>query len=89
VDLIFVSDTYHHFEYPQRMLTSMHEALRPGGRLAIIDFRKAPGFSSGWVMSHVRADRATVIREIEAEGFRFMGEEDFLRVNYFLWFERE
>jgi predicted methyltransferase len=40
-------------------------------------------------MSHVRADRATVIREIEAEGFRFMGEEDFLRVNYFLWFERE
>jgi predicted methyltransferase len=89
VDLIFVSDTYHHFEYPQRMLTSMHEALRPGGRLAIIDFRKVPGFSSGWVMSHVRADRATVIREIEAEGFRFMGEEDVLRVNYFLWFERE
>lgn len=89
VDLIFVSDTYHHLEFPQRMLASMHQALRPGGRLAIIDFRKTPGFSSGWVMNHVRADRATVIREIEAEGYRFVGEEDFLRVNYFLWFERQ
>ena len=89
IDLAFVCDTYHHFEYPQRMLASMHQALRPGGRLAIIDFRKIPGFSSNWVMNHVRADQATVIREVEAEGYRFVGEEDFLRVNYFLWFERE
>lgn len=89
VDLAFVCDTYHHLEYPQRMLASMHQALRPGGRLVIIDFRKIPGVSSSWVMNHVRADRATVIREVEAAGFRLVGEEGFLRVNYFLRFERE
>lgn len=86
IELAFVCDTYHHFEYPHRMLKSIHRALRPSGRLIVIDYRKISGVSSNWVMGHVRADRRTVIEEIEAQGFRLIDEKDVLRANYFLVF---
>lgn len=88
IDLAFICDTYHHFEYPQTMLASIHQALRPGGQLVIIDFRKQPGVSSGWVMSHVRADEITVIKEAETAGFSLLSQQDLLQSNYFLTFEK-
>ena len=88
VDLIFTSDTYHHFEYPQAMLSSLRAALRPAGRLIVIDYEKLPGRSSPWILSHVRANRETVIAEVEAAGFRLLKVHHFLRENYFLEFGR-
>ena len=89
IDIAFVCDTYHHFEYPQEMLRSLHRALRPGGMLIVIDFRREPGLSSPWVMGHVRAGKEVVVREIEAQGFRLDDEVDLLRESYFLKFVRK
>ena len=88
IELAFICDTYHHFEYPKAMLSSIHQALRNNGRLAVIDFRKDPKLSSDWVMGHVRADRQTVRREIEAAGFRYLRDEDMLQSNYFMLFQK-
>lgn len=88
VDLVFTCDVYHHFEYPQAMLASLRAALRPGGRLVVIDYERIPERSSPWVLGHVRAGRETVIAEIEAAGFRLLRSHDFLRENYFLEFRR-
>ncbi len=71
------------------MLTSIHRALRPGGKLVIIDFRKQAGLSSAWVMSHVRSDKQTVIKEIEQAGFQFESESNLLKSNDFLWFVKK
>ena len=86
IDIAFVCNTYHHFEYPQAMLASMYRALRPGGTLVIIDYRKQAGTSSSWVMSHVRHGKQSVINEIEQGGFKFQSESDILKENYFLRF---
>jgi predicted methyltransferase len=86
IDLAFLADTYHHFEYPQNMLASIHRALRPGGRLVIIDFRKQPGISSSWVMSHVRADQTVVTWEVEKARFELVSDSSLLKSNYFLSF---
>jgi predicted methyltransferase len=88
VDLVFVCDTYHHFDRPAPMLASLHRALRPGGTLVVIDFERIPGRSSAWVMGHVRADKQQATREIEAAGFRLVEDRPLLRDNYFLRFER-
>jgi predicted methyltransferase len=88
IDLAFAVDTYHHFEYPKSMLASIHKALRSGGRLIVIDFRKHPGKSSGWVMGHVRANMKKVIEEITSAGFVLIDDKPFLRANYFLEFRK-
>jgi predicted methyltransferase len=88
IDLAFTVDTYHHFEYPRSMLASIHKALRPGGRLIVIDFIKQPGQSSDWVMAHVRADREKVIEEITSAGFVLIDDKPLLRSNYFLEFRK-
>ena len=89
VDLVFVCDTYHHFEFPQRTLASLHRAIRPGGRLVVVDFVRIPGKSSDWVLGHVRAGQEVVEREIAAAGFEKVGEvKDLLKENYIVVFTR-
>ena len=89
VDLVFISDTYHHFEYPQSMLHSIHAALRPGGELVVIDFRRVPGLSSPWVLGHVRGGEEQVIAEVEAAGFKLSERLGFMDSQYFLRFRRD
>jgi|FLOH01.1.fsa_nt_gi ubiquinone/menaquinone biosynthesis C-methylase UbiE len=90
VDLIFVCDTYHHFEYPQTTLASLKDALRPGGILAIVDFERIPGTSRPWVLNHVRISKAETRSEIELAGFEFLAEPkiDELQENYLILFRR-
>jgi ubiquinone/menaquinone biosynthesis C-methylase UbiE len=91
VDLAFVCDTYHHFEHPRDSLASLHRALRPGGRLVVVDFERLPGVSRDWVLDHVRAGKDVVRAEIEAAGFRFVDEPVIpgLAENYVMRFRRE
>jgi len=90
LDLAFVCDTYHHFEYPRTMLASMWSALRPGGALLVLDFERIDGQSRQWVLDHVRAGKAAVRAEIEAEGFVFDREIEVagLSENYLVRFLR-
>ncbi len=88
VDLAFLCDVYHHFEYPHSSLASIHSALRPGGELVVVDFKREPGVSSEWTLNHVRAGQAAVTQEIEAAGFQKVEEKDFLKQNYFLRFRK-
>lgn len=88
VDRVFVCDTYHHFEFPQRTMASIHQALRPGGQVIVIDFHRIEGKSRDWVMKHVRAGQEVVVKEIESSGFKKAAEKKLLKENYFLVFEK-
>jgi len=88
IDLAFITDTYHHFEYPQQTLASIHQALRSKGRMIIIDFRRDPRVSSNWVMGHVRSNQDQVIREVQSAGFRLVDDKPLMRTNYFLEFRK-
>lgn len=86
IDLAFICDAYHHFEYPRSTMSSIHRALRAGGELVLIDFERVPGESSAWVIGHVRAGKERVRSEIERMGFEFVEEVDLLKSNYVLRF---
>ena len=88
IDRAFLCDTYHHFEYPFKMLGSIHRALRPGGRLFIGDYRKQEGVSPSWVFGHVRADKKTVIEECGKAGFKFLDEVDLMKIHYLIRLEK-
>lgn len=83
VDAIFMSDAYHHLEYPQHTLATLRAALRPGGTLWLIDFRRDED-SDEWLKQHVRAGKEVVLQELAAAGFVLVQEVPLLRENYFL-----
>ena len=91
IDLAFVCDTYHHFEYPRSTLQSLHRALRDGGTLIVVDFERIPGESREWIVNHVRAGKEDFRREIESAGFEFVEEVELssLKENYFLRFKKK
>lgn len=88
VDSAFICDVYHHFEYPQQSLASLHRALRPGGEVLLIDFKRVPGVSSEWILNHVRAGQEVVTAEFVAAGFKKIEELDLLKDNYVLRFRK-
>jgi ubiquinone/menaquinone biosynthesis C-methylase UbiE len=88
LDLAFICDTYHHFEFPFKTMASIHRALRPGGRVVLVDFKRIPGVSSEWVLNHVRAGQEVFTKEILSAGFKVLEEPRFLTENYCLVFEK-
>ncbi len=79
-DVILVLDAYHHFDYPDRMLAKLAAALRPGGRLAVVEFYKRKGaMGSGdpdRPLTHIRLDAEGVIKEVETSGFHLLKRQD-------------
>jgi predicted methyltransferase len=69
VDLIFSSDTYHHFEYPQTTLASIYRALKPGGRWVVLDYDRIPGVTPPGRMEHLRVGQTEALEEIQEAGF--------------------
>ena len=88
VDRVFICDTYHHFEFPYKTMASIHQSLRPGGQVAMIEFQRIEGVSSDWTLKHVRGGKEVFAKEIEEAGFKLVEEKDLLRDKYFLRFEK-
>jgi ubiquinone/menaquinone biosynthesis C-methylase UbiE len=75
IDVAFTCDTYHHFEHPEKMLASIHRALRPRGRLVVIDFDLRKD-SSDFIQQRARAAKEVYYREITAAGFELIETKD-------------
>jgi SAM-dependent methyltransferase len=90
VDVIFTCDTYHHFEDTAGILATMRRALKPGGRLVVVDYHRIEGKTRPFLMQHLRAGQGVFIAEIEAAGFTRLPDPPapFLDENYLVVFKR-
>jgi predicted methyltransferase len=83
VDLILLVDVYHHIEARADYFRRLRASLRPGGRVAIIDFRVD---SPAGPPRAARIAPATVRAEMKAAGYAVAAEHSFLPYQYFLVF---
>ncbi len=90
VDMMFICDTYHHFEHPEATMGSIFQALRPGGQIVLVDFERIPGVSRPFILEHCRAGREVFTQEIVESGFELINVHDLpaLKENYVLRFRR-
>ena len=83
-DLIFFCDVVHHIENRALYLEKVKRALKPGGRVVVIDFHKRQ-LKVG-PPPEMKIGRAEMVQEFEAAGFRLIDEQGFLPYQYFLSF---
>lgn len=83
VDLILMVNTYHHVAERVAYFGRLREALRPGGRVAIIDF--LPDAPAG-PPRQARIPAAAVKEELGRAGYGLVTEHTFLPYQYFLVF---
>jgi tRNA A58 N-methylase Trm61 len=86
VDVVFLAHTYHHFEYPFKMLESIRSALRPDGIVVLIELERIEGVTEKFVLNMVRAGKGTFTDEFKNAGFELLEEVPFSKRNYILKF---
>jgi ubiquinone/menaquinone biosynthesis C-methylase UbiE len=86
VDLALLVDVYHEFSQPQAMLRHLHDALKPGGRLVLLEYRKED--PSIPIRPEHKMSVAEAKMEVEAEGFRLGRVDDALPRQHVLIFNR-
>ncbi len=85
-DLTLIVDAYHEFSHPREMLEAVYQSTRPGGRLALVEYRaEDPDVP---IKPLHKMTEAQAVREAEAAGWRFVENPDVLPQQHLLIFER-
>lgn len=81
-DLALMVDVYHELAYPQEMLQALHKALRPSGKLVLLEYRgEDPSIP---IKPLHKTTVAQLNKELEANGFKLADKGDFLPIQHFL-----
>ncbi len=86
-DLIFFCDVLHHVDHRLAYLRKLKPALKPGGHVVVIDFKKQT-LPVGPPPAD-KISREDMIGEFRTAGYRLVSEHHFLPYQYFLEFEPE
>lgn len=86
VDLILMVDVYHECVDPEATLLGLRKALKPGGRLVLVEFRgEDPEVP---IRPEHKMTLAQVRRELEPQGFAFKENFEFLPWQHIIVFEK-
>jgi SAM-dependent methyltransferase len=84
VDVVLIVDTYHHIGERETYFRKLAKSLKPGGKVAIVDFR--PDWKEG-PPAEFRFPPEKIKAEMSAAGYKFVAAPDFLPRQQFLIFE--
>jgi SAM-dependent methyltransferase len=82
VDLVFVRNVYHHLPSPEKYFRALIKKLKPGGRVAIVEYGKLGFFSLIRIFGHYTAEEE-VIETLGRAGYRLAKKYEFLKKQSF------
>ena len=87
LDWLFLADVYHEFQQPEPMLAKMLASLKPGGRVALIEYRLL-----GDTSRHIREEHRMSVKQVLAEwqpaGFQLVDLLEFLPSQHLFIFQK-
>lgn len=85
VDLAIMVDVYHELEYPQEIIQSIKKALKPGGKILLIEYKgEDPSIP---IKPLHKMTVAQANKEMSANGLKPYYKGDFLPIQHFLLYE--
>jgi ubiquinone/menaquinone biosynthesis C-methylase UbiE len=85
VDLILLVDVYHEFSHPQQMLAAMRRALKPKGRIALVEFRLEDREVPIKLLH--KMSKKQILKEFPPNGFTLVEQFDKLPWQHLMFFE--
>ena len=86
VDLALMVDAYHEFAYPREMMEGIVRALKPGGRVVLVEYRGENPFVLIKALHKMTQKQAR--KEMSAVGLTWMETKDFLPQQHVMVFEK-
>jgi precorrin-6B methylase 2 len=86
VNLALMVDAYHEFAYPQEMMQHLVEALKPGGRVVLVEYRGENPFVP--IKPLHKMTQRQVRKEMQAAGLVWLETQDFLPQQHLMIFQK-
>ena len=86
-DLILLVDVYHEFSHPEHMLIAMRKALKPEGRLALVEFRSEDPRVP--IKEEHKMSKEQILKEIPPMGFKLVREFNELPWQHLMFFTKD
>ncbi len=78
VDIALALGVYHNFRHPDKMLAAIYKALRPEGKLVVVEYyKRASAMPDGKALTRIRLDLPDTIRELEDNHFYLIEEKEY------------
>ena len=87
VDVVLYVDVYHELSYPREMMENIFQALKPGGRVILVEYRKEDPRVPIKRLHKMSLDQG--IKEMEAIGLSFVENREMLPWQHFMIFEKQ
>lgn len=86
VDLAIMVDVYHELLFPHEVLQALHKALKPGGKLLLLEYRAEDPTIAIKELHKLSVAQAN--KELAANGFKLYERKEFLPIQHFLLYEK-
>jgi len=86
IDVALMVDAYHEFAYPQETMKSLYTALKPGGKVILVEYRQENPMIM--IKPLHKMSQKQVKKEMKAANFRWQKTQEFLPEQHFMIFQK-